>query len=87
MTQGVHGERIWLARSSKPIPRHHERITRLLNIAASLGALILAIGLCRLDIGLTLAGLATAMGGKLWFLDRMVWLQADTAIVEAVDVL
>ena len=78
MTQGVLGERIWLARTSHPIPRHHERIARLLNIAAGLGALILAIGLWRLDFGLTLAGLFTAIGAKLWFLDRMVWLRKDS---------
>lgn len=34
-------------------------------------------GLALLDAGLTLAGLVAAMGGKLWFLDRMVWLKAD----------
>lgn len=75
MTQGVLGERIWLARASHPIPRHHERVARLLNIAAGVGVLVLAIGLRKLDIGLTLAGLITAMGAKLWFLDRMVWLK------------
>lgn len=75
MTQGVLGERIWLARASHPIPRHHERVARLLNIAAGVGVLVLAIGLWKLDIGLTLAGLITAMGAKLWFLDRMVWLK------------
>jgi hypothetical protein len=84
MTQGVLGERIWLGRSSHPIPRHHVRMTRLLNIAAGLAVLILAIGLWRLDLGLTLAGLFTAMGAKLWFLDRMVWLKTDTAVAEAV---
>jgi hypothetical protein len=84
MTQGVLGERIWLGRSSRPIPRHHVRMTRLLNIAAGLAVLILAIGLWRLDLGLTLAGLFTAMGAKLWFLDRMVWLKTDTAAAEAV---
>lgn len=77
MTQGVFGERIWLARSSNPIPRHHDRVTRLLNIAAGLGGLILAVGLWRLDLGITLAGLIATMGAKLWFLDRMVWLKAD----------
>ena len=67
-----------------PIPRHHVRMTRLLNIAAGLAVLILAIGLWRLDLGLTLAGLFTAMGAKLWFLDRMVWLKIDTAAAETV---
>jgi len=78
MTQGVLGERIWLKRSSNPIPQHHEKVTRLLNIAAGVSFLIFAYGLWKLDFGLTLAGLLTAMGAKLWFLDRMVWLKNDT---------
>ena len=78
MTQGVLGERIWLARSSNPIPLHHARTTRLLNIFAGLGVLVLAVGLWKLDFGLTLAGLSISMGAKLWFLDRMVWLRSDS---------
>lgn len=78
MTQGVLGERVWLARSTSPIPRHHEQMTKMLNILAGLGVLILAIGLWKLDFGLTLAGLSVAMGAKLWFLDRMVWLNSET---------
>lgn len=78
MTQGVLGERIWLARASRPIPYHHERVSRSLNITAGLGALVLAVGLWWLDFGLTVAGLVVTMGAKLWFLDRMVWLRRDT---------
>lgn len=77
MTQGVLGERIWMARSTHPIPLHHDHTTRLLNMFAGLGVFILAIGLWMLDFGLTIAGLSVAMGAKLWFLDRMVWLKAE----------
>jgi hypothetical protein len=77
MTQGVLGERVWLARSERPILHHHEQAARLLNMFAGLGVLLLALGLWRLDLGLTLAGLVVAMGAKLWFLDRMVWLNLD----------
>jgi hypothetical protein len=38
---------------------------------------MLAIGFWMLDFGLTLAGLSVAMGAKLWFLDRMVWLNSE----------
>lgn len=78
MTQGVLGERIWLARATHPVPRHHVQVARLLNIFAGLGVLFLALGLWRLDFGFTLAGLSVAMGAKLWFLDRMVWLKSET---------
>lgn len=79
MTRGVLGERIWLARSTTPIPAGHAVAAMYLNGAASVGVLFLIIGLWLLDAGLTLAGLVTAMGAKLWFLDRMVWLHRDTA--------
>lgn len=85
MTQGICGERIWLARSSRPIPHHHERTARILNIAAGLSVLVLGLGLWRLDFGLTVAGLVAAMGAKLWFLDRMVWLKTETDAVENVE--
>jgi hypothetical protein len=77
MTKGVLGERIWIARATTPIPSHHLVVTRLLNVAAGLGVLILAVGLWQLNFGLTLAGLVGSMGAKLWFLDRMVWLKQD----------
>lgn len=78
MTQGVLGERIWLSRASQPIPLHHEKVSRLLNIASGLSVLVLGFGLWKLDLGFTLAGLLTSMGAKLWFLDRMVWLKRET---------
>ena len=77
MTQGVLGERIWLARQRHPIPAQHNRVTRLLNIAAGLGALAMVWGLIQFDALLTLGGIIMSMGAKLWFLDRMVWLKAD----------
>lgn len=78
MSRVVLGERIWLAARTTPIAPHHMRVTRVLNIAAGLGALILAIGLWRLDFGLVLAGLIASMGAKLWFGDRMVWILQDS---------
>lgn len=81
MTQGVLGERIWLARKSTPIPSHHANVAIVLNIAAGIGVLLLAAGLWRLDFGLTLAGLVLSIGAKLWFLDRMVWLRSEQSSV------
>jgi hypothetical protein len=77
MTQGVLGERIWLARASQSIPHHHIKVTRLLNVTAGISIIVLGFGLWNLDPGLTLAGLITAIGAKLWFLDRMVWLRNE----------
>lgn len=79
MTRGVRGERLWLAQKTDPIPKHHANVGKLLNIVAGIGVLVLGYGLWRFDLGWTLAGLIAAMGAKLWFLDRMVWLWADKA--------
>lgn len=78
MSQGVLGERIWLARKDRPIARHHEVATRILNAGASIGVVLLGIGLWLLDLRLTLAGVILSMGAKLWFLDRMAWLKSNT---------
>ncbi|MEP1209962.1 MAG: DUF6653 family protein [Rhizobiaceae bacterium] len=86
MTQGVLGERIWLAREQHPLPQHHVRVTKMLNVVSGVGILILAIGLWRFDLGLTIAGLVTSMGAKLWFLDRMVWIRSEhRSIAKSVD--
>ncbi|MBV1868889.1 MAG: hypothetical protein KUG69_13445 [Marinosulfonomonas sp.] len=77
MTRAVLGERVWLASSSHPIPHHHARVSRNLNIAAVIGVIVLAYGLWHLDPGWAMAGLVITVGAKLWFLDRMVWLLAD----------
>lgn len=78
MTKGVLGERIWLARATNPIPRHHAKMASILNFAAGLSVVVMGLGLWQLDFGLTFAGLLGAMGSKLWFLDRMVWLWSGT---------
>lgn len=78
MTKGVLGERVWLAQATTPIPAHHARVARILNLAAGFGVVVLASGLWLLEPGWTIAGLVTTMGAKLWFLDRMVWLLSDT---------
>ena len=78
MTKGVLGERVWLAQSEKSIPSHHAKVGRMLILAAGLGILPLAFGLWHLDLGWTMVGLIAVMGAKRWFLDRMVWLLADT---------
>lgn len=85
MSQGVLGERAWLARRDKPIAGHHQTAAKLLSIAAGIGVVVLAYGLWALDIGFTIAGLTLAMGAKLWFLDRMVWLNNDTTATKQTE--
>jgi hypothetical protein len=77
MTRGVLGERLWLDRANRPIPAHHARAAFLTTIVAASGLPLLAWGLWVLDPFASFAGLTLAVGGKAWFLDRMVWLHAD----------
>lgn len=85
MSQGVLGERVWLDRRDKPIAAHHQTAARFLSIAAGIGVVVLAYGLWAFDLGFTVAGLIIAIGAKLWFLDRMVWLNNDTAATERTE--
>ena len=77
MTRAVLGERWFLARGKVSLPSHHVRWARILGAAAALGLLPLAFGLWHLNAFAVLTGLVLTVGGKLWFLDRMVWLYAD----------
>ena len=71
------GERLFLARKARPIPPGHERPALILTSVSVAGIAPFVYGLTVLDPWATLFGLALAMGGKLWFCDRMVWLYED----------
>ena len=75
--KGTSGERLFLARKQRSIPRHHEVAARILTMASALGALILLYGLIVLAPWPTLLGLVITIGAKVWFVDRMVWLYED----------
>ncbi|MGR3761469.1 DUF6653 family protein [Roseobacteraceae bacterium NS-SX3] len=75
--RGTFGERVFLNRSANPVPAHHVKWARALAMISGLGALPWAWGLWTLDPGMVLFGLALMVGGKLWFVDRMVWLYQD----------
>ena len=74
---GTFGERVFLNRTKVPIPAHHKRWAIALSIVSGLGLPPWIWGLWQLDLGMTLFGLTLLFGGKLWFIDRMVWLYQD----------
>ena len=76
-SRAVLGERVWLNRSRIPIPAHHARAALILSAVAAIGGLITVWGVIVLDVYLTVLGAVLVYGGKLWFLDRMVWLYQD----------
>ena len=79
MSQGVLGEQVWLRRRGELFLAHHHLVVRALIALGVVGAVLLLLGLIVLNLAATLTGLAVAMLSKLWLLDRMVWVQRETA--------
>lgn len=80
MTRAVLGERLSLANLERQVANHHKKVARLLAIASGLGCVLIAVALWMLCLEALISGLILAMGAKLWFLDRMVWLFEDHEI-------
>ena len=76
-SKAVLGERVWLNRHSVPIPEHHRRAANILTMISASGFVPLAWGLIALAFWPTIFGVALTALGKLWFVDRMVWLYED----------
>jgi hypothetical protein len=60
-----------------PIPPRHRIAPHILTAISMLGIPPLAWGLYALEIWPTLLGSALIYLGKMWFVDRMVWLYED----------
>jgi hypothetical protein len=84
-SRAVLGERIWMARKEKPVPELHRIAPHVLTAAAAAGAMLVILGVWRFHTWTTLLGAALVYAGKLWFLDRMVWLQRDVAGAIIID--
>lgn len=76
-SKATFGERVWLNRKNVPIPKHHFRFSHALNAATASALIPLIYGLITREPLTTFLGLALIIVGKLWFLDRMVWLYQD----------
>ena len=76
-SKSVLGERVWMNRDAVPVPAHHRTVPVLLSVIGGLGLLCTAWGVAMLDPWPTILGAVLVYAGKLWFLDRMVWLWHD----------
>jgi hypothetical protein len=77
-SKGVFGERVWAERPVVPTPPQFT--TGPLNATyafQTVGALVLAYGLVRLDLVDTVAGLVLLQAAKAWYIDRQVLLYED----------
>lgn len=79
MSRAVMGERVLLNADTVPVPDHHRVAARRLSWIAGVGLPALIWGVLVLNPWATLLGLGLTLLGKLWFLDRMVWLYDDMA--------
>lgn len=85
MSKGVLGERVWMNRDQVPIPDRHRGIPMLLALLSVSGLIPVGWGLYRLWMWPTLLGTVLTVAGKMWFLDRMVWLYEDVKADPAYD--
>lgn len=76
-SKSVFGERIWLKRKELPVPAHHKNVPNILSAIAAIGFLLVIYGIWFFEVWPVLFGCALVYMGKLWFLDRMVWLYED----------
>ena len=76
-SKGVLGERVWLNRDVIPVPSHNRRVPHLLSVISGVGMILALFGAVTLDVWLTLVGIIVVCLGKVWFVDRMVWLWHD----------
>jgi hypothetical protein len=71
------GERVWLNRDTIPVPVYHRKIPNILSAVSGIGMLFVFWGVLVFDLWPPLFGMALVYSGKVWFLDRMVWLWQD----------
>ena len=76
-SKAVFGERVWLNRDTIPVPARHRTVPNLLSGVSGAGMLAVVYGVLVLDPAATLFGTIIVYLGKLWFIDRMVWLWED----------
>jgi len=76
-SKAVLGERVWLNRDIVPVPMYHRTAPNVLSAVSGIGMLFVLWGVFVFDPWPTLFGTMMVYLGKLWFLDRMVWLWND----------
>jgi hypothetical protein len=76
-SQGVLGERVWLNRDTVPVPVYHRIAPNILSVVSGTGIIFVVWGVLVFEPWPVLFGAAVVYFGKLWFLDRMVWLWHD----------
>ena len=76
-SRAVLGERVWLNRDMVAVPVRHRTVPNILSAISGTGMLFVVWGVLVFDVWPTIVGMVAVYCGKIWFLDRMVWLWED----------
>ena len=76
-SRAVLGERAFLNRDRVPVPARHRIVPNILSAVSGAGMLAVAYGVLVFDPFATVFGTVVVYLGKLWFIDRMLWLWED----------
>ena len=76
-SRGVLGETFWNDRKVTPVPARHRVAPWVLTGLNTAGLPLIVWGLVAADFWILATGLVVQSAGKLWFIDRMVWLYDD----------
>lgn len=77
MSKGVLGEHVWAHRDRLQVPDHHKMVPNILLAISAVGIVFILWGLLALVVWPAVFGTVVALLGKMWFVDRMVWLYED----------
>lgn len=76
-SKSVIGEMIWAKRKTITVPKHHEPVIKILYLIQASGLIPLIIGLLYFNLSMLIIGIILIYLGKMWFLDRMVWVYEE----------
>ena len=81
-SRATFGERLWLERKRRVIPRRHRYVPTILAAVSGVGFALALAAAVALAFWPMMTGLALCLLAKLWFCDRMVWLYEDMAAAD-----
>jgi len=79
-SRAVLGEKIYVESKEQKKLGQHKNPIQILTLLQAIGGFVLVYGLWRLNVYATVYGMTVVYLAKMWFLDRMVWLHADTQV-------
>ncbi|OUR95490.1 hypothetical protein A9Q84_16795 [Halobacteriovorax marinus] len=76
-SKAVLGEKVWINEDSDKFKAKHSLVLKFTTLISFSGLANLVWGVVNQDIHMTILGTIILYIGKMWFLDRMVWIYDD----------